>query len=183
MFVAFLAAIAAAPAPAATSQPPVSAAQPDSPAMVEALGLLDDQGFEEETLKTAEMTLELMLGTMLEKVQKMSTEEIPEEFIKELRELLHDHQQQALRANMVSIKRQAAAIYAKEFSRDELARLRELGRDPVMVKARVPNKTITPQLMVLGAREMKATEPELEAKIERLVSQHLTKKAKGADHS
>ena len=142
MFVAFLAALAAAPAPAATSQARVNAAQQDSPAMVEAIGMLDDQGFEEETLRTAEMTLELVLGNMLEKIQNMSTDDIPEDFIKELREMVHDHQQLALRGNMTSIKRQAAAIYAKEFSREELARLRQLGKDPVMVKARVRGKVI-----------------------------------------
>lgn len=183
MFVAFLVAIAPAPAQAAMSQAPVNAAQHDSPAMVEALGMLDDEGFEEETLRTAEMTMELVLGTMLEKIQSMSTEEIPEEFIKELRETMRDHQQQTLRANMPSIKRQAAAIYAKEFSREELARLRELGRDPVMAKARARGKVINPQLMLIGVREMKAAEPELEAKVQGLVSKHMAKKSKGSDQS
>ena len=37
--------------------------------------------------------------------------------------------------------------------------------------------------MVLGAREMKATEPELQAKIQALISKYRAKKAKGADQS
>ena len=52
-----------------------------------------------------------------------------------------------------------------------------------MVKARERNKVIMPQLMVLGAREMKATESDLEAKIQRLVSEDRAKEAKGADRS
>ena len=78
---------------------------------------------------------------------------------------------------------QAANVYAQEFTRDELARLRELSRDPVLVKARERNKTIGPKLMALGAYTMRESEPELEAKIDRLVSDYLAKQPKGSDHS
>ena len=183
MLSAFLAALVAAPAPTAPAPAPMIKAQPDTATVNEAVGLLTDQGFEEETMRAAEMTLELMLGTIVEKLRQASAEEIPDDFVKQLRELLHDHQKQALKGNMASIKRQAATIYAKEFSRDELVHLRELSKDPVMVKARERNKVIMPQLMVLGAREMKATESDLEAKIQRLVSEYRAKEAKGADRS
>ena len=150
--------------------------------MSEALGLLDDEGFENEMLRTSEMTMELFLGGVISKFQELDTEqEVPEDFVQELRQVLRDHQQGALKRLLPSIKQQAAAIYAKEFSQEELARVRQLGKDPVMVKMRERNKVIAPQLLVLGAREMQATEPELEAKIKRLVSEHMAKKS-NSDH-
>ena len=183
MIIAFLAALAAPapPAPAPVSTPPKTAVDPA--AVREALLLLEEEDFEGEAIRNADLALEIGIAGMVNQIQKKSGEEIPPDFLDKLRQTMRDHTSATLRAKMSTIKQQAANIYAHEFTRDELARLRELSMDPVLVKARERNKTIGPKLMALGAYTMRESEPELEAKIDRLVSDYLAKHAKGDDHS
>ena len=183
MLIALLAAMAA-PAIAAPPTPPaISKAAVDPLAVAEALRLLDQEGFEEDAIRTANLSIELMLGSMVEQIQKASGETIPQDFVAKLKQTMTDHLNSTLVANMSSIKQQAATIYAQEFTREELARLREISRDPLMVKSRERNKVIGPKLMALGAYTMRKSEPELEAKIQRLVTDYLANQKKSADHS
>ena len=144
---------------------------------------LEEQDFETETLRSASMSLELTMGLIIEQIQKKSDKPVPEEFLTKFRETLRNHSESTLRAKMSSIKQQAATIYAQEFTRGELIRLRQLSLDPVMVKARERNKVINPQLMALGANTMRESEHELEAKIQRLVAEYLTDREKGDGRS
>lgn len=183
MFIAFLTALAAS-APPASAQIPAPANVAADPAAVEqAILLLDEGDFEGEAIRNADLALELGLASMIDQIQKKAGEPVPADFLEKLRQIMRDHTSSTLRAKMDSIKQQAAAIYAQEFTRDELVRLRELSKDPVMVKAREHNKTIGPKLMAIGAYAMRESEPELEAKIERLVSDYLSEQAKDDGHS
>ena len=184
MLIAFLAALAAAAPTASPALPlPATGAQADPAAVAEALHLMEEEGFEEEALRTSEMTLELVMATMAEQIQKRTNEPIPADFLAQLQTTIRDHQRSTLRANMGSIKQQAAAIYAQEFTREELVRLRELSKDPVMRKARERMKVMGPKLMALGAYTMRAAEPELEAKIQRLVTDYLARQGKSDNRS
>ena len=187
MLAAIVALIALAPPsspPSAPSPPPAARAPVDPARVAEAIRLLDAEGFEQETLRAAEMGLELMLASLTEQIQKRTSEPIPEEFLKKWRQTMRDHMNKTMRANMASTKREAAEIYAQEFSREELVRLRELAADPVMVKARDRNKVMGPKLMMIGARGMREAQPELEAKIEELVGEYLRGVGKTSpDHS
>ena len=165
----------AAPAPA----PPSSVASPkpvqklDPETIAEATRLLDAEGFEQELIRSSELAVDTMSVGMVERMQKASDEQIPADFIAQLKQAMHDHAVTTMRANLASIKRQAAEIYAKEFTKAELTHMRELATDPVMVKARERRKVIEPQLMMIGIRTMRASQPELEAKIKRLVADYL----------
>lgn len=184
MFIAFFVALFAEPAAAAAPPPPAVRTAPADPAAVtEAMLLLEQDGFEEEAIRSTDQTLELTLAAMVDQIQKQAGEEVPADFFEQLRKVMRDHAAATLRANMPSIKKQAAEIYAQEFTREELARLRELSRDPVMVKARERSRVMGPKLMALGAYTMKKSEPELEAKINRLVAEYLARHNSSADHS
>lgn len=186
MFVLFLAALAAA-APSAQSPSPAPSTAKTAPvdpaAVAEALLLIEQEGFEEESIRSADTALELSLAAMADQIQKKTGEPVPADFYEQLRQLLRDHTTGTLRANMPSIKKQAAEIYAQEFTREELAHLRELSKDPVMAKARERYKVLGPKLMALGAYSMKQSEADLDAKIERLVSDYLSRHPSGDDHS
>ena len=164
----------AAPAPA----PPSSVVSPkpvqklDPETIAEATRLLDAEGFEQELIRSSELAVDTMSVGMVERMQKASDEQIPADFIAQLKQAMHDHAVTTMRANLASIKRQAAEIYAKEFTKAELTHMRELATDPVMVKARERRKLIEPQLMMIGIRTMRASQPELEAKIKRLVADY-----------
>jgi hypothetical protein len=184
MFSAFLAALAApAPASLVASTNPPPAVKADSAALAEAIRLLDQEKFEEETVRSAEAAMELMLASMSSQIQRRTSEPVPEDFLEQLRQTMREHTSATLRSNMGTIKQQAAAVYAQEFTREELIRLQELHKDPVMVKARERMKVIEPKLMALGAHTMRQSEPELERKIERLVSDYLARKEKGDNSS
>lgn len=176
MLIAFAAALLAPAAPAVSAPPAASSsAAVDPAAIAEAMRLLDQEGFEDQVLQSSEMTLDLLLASMASDIQRRSGEPVPEDLFKELEQTIRDHASSTLRANMNEMKQQAAVVYAQEFTREELVRLRELSSDPVMVKARERNKVIQPKLMALGAHTMRGSQEELEAKIERIVSEFLAR--------
>ena len=186
-FTIFLAAVAApASPPAPPPAPPVIAPSKsaiDPAAVAEAIKMLDDSKFDEEGLRSAELMMDVSLAAMIDQIQKKSGNPVPQDFQKELRTLMHDHLTSTLRARMSHIKQEAAKIYAQEFTAEELRRIRELSNDPVMLKSRERNKVIGPKLMALGVYAMRDTEPELEAKINRLVEDYLAREKKSANHS
>ena len=184
MLLAFLA-VFAAPAPPALPAPPAAAqAAPADPAtLAEAIRLLDAEGFEEGILRSTEMHLELVLAAMTEQIQQQTKEAVPEDLLEQVRQAVREHSDSMLRAKMGEIKQQAAAIYAQEFTREELIRLRQISSDPLMVKARERSKVIGPKMMALGVRTARASEPELQAKVNRLVSEYIARQTPGDDQS
>jgi hypothetical protein len=169
------------PRPPAPLPPPAVRTAPVDPARVaEAIRLLDAEGFEEQSLRSADMALELMLASVTEQIQKRTSAPVPEDFLEKWQQTMRDHMNKTMRANMASAKREAAEIYAQEFSREELARLSELAADPVMIKARARNKVMGPKLMMIGVRRMRDAEPELQAKIQQLVADYLRTQGKDA---
>ncbi len=184
--------VLAAAAPASTSPavlPPV-VALPDAPpkkldpaAVAEAIRYLDVQDFDKEIARTTQLAIDVTLAGMVERIQKNSGDEVPEEFIAELKTTMRDHELSVMRTNLPSIKRQAAEIYAAEFTAAELIHLRELAADPVLAKARQRLAVMQPKLMMVGIKVMRDAQPELEAKIKRLISDYLAKKEKQAAKS
>ena len=181
---------AAAPAGNAPPAPPPVIVLPDSPpkkldpaAVAEALRYLVVQDFDKEIIRTSQLALDVTLAGMVERIQKNSGEELPEEFLAELKQTMRDHELNTMRANLPSIKRQAAEIYAAEFTAAELVHLRELAADPVLAKARQRLAIMQPKLMMVGIKVMRDSQPELEAKIKRLISDYLAKKEKQAAKS
>jgi hypothetical protein len=167
-----LAAVALADAP--PQQPgPASEAVPTDPATVaEAMRLLDEQGFEEQVLTSTQMSLEASMAGMTELIQKRLGEAVPEDFLGRLRQVMRDHTSETMRARLPALKARAARLYAQEFTRDELVRLTQLSADPVMVKARARDKILGPKLMMLGIETMRDAQPDLEARINRLIAEY-----------
>jgi hypothetical protein len=169
----WLAALALAPAPAA-------AAAPDPATIQEALLLMDAEQFAEQAMETSAMSLEAMMGAMTAQIQKADPN-VPEEFVEKIRETMRQHSRATMTAAMPRMKREAAEIYASEFSRAELMRMREIATDPVMVKARAKRGSMAPKLMMIGIRTMRDAGPALEAKIEAMVADYVKSQGKTAN--
>ena len=183
MLFAFLA-VLAAPAPAATPHPPVVIVtpKPDPALVAEAVRLLDAENFDEDAMHSAEVVLEAELATMTEQIHKMTAGPVPEDFLQQMRQILRDHSTATMRANLATIKREAAELYAQEFTRDELIHLRQLAADPVVTKARQRNRVLQPKLLMIGMRPMREAQPELEAKLKRFIADYAAKSQKpGSD--
>lgn len=170
MLFLFLAALAA-PA-SSVSAPPVQIAKPNRAAVAEAIRLLDADGFDEAAMRSTDLMLGVELAAMVDQLQKQYGDGLPSDFVEQLRTTIHDHAMATMRAHLAAMKQQAAELYAQEFTAAELIHLRELQADPVAVKARERNKSLQPRLVKIGTDTMRAAQPELEAKIKRLVSDY-----------
>jgi len=173
MIVHFLAAAAAAPA--AHAPPPVVSVQTpkvDSAALAEAIRLLDADGFEESLMRSTDLMVGLTLSGMVENLHKEFGDDVPDDFVEQLRTLIRDHAMTTMRTHMTDLKRQAAEIYAEQFTVPELVHLRELHADPVAVKARERSKVMQPRMAKIGVDVMRDANPALEADIKRLISDY-----------
>ena len=127
--------------------------------------------------------MEASIALIVDRLHEQTGSEVPADFMSSLTQLMRDHVSSTMRAKMPEMKRRAAEIYAREFTRDELARMRLLSADPVMVKFRQKGKTIDPQLMMIGINVMRESEPEFRAKVGRLVEDYLSKIGKSGSTS
>lgn len=172
----FLAAATAIP-PAAPSPtaPAVAAhaAKPDKATIAEAIRLLDTDDFDENAVRSADLAVGVLLASMVEGIQKQYGEEAPLELVEQLRATIHDFTIAKMKSHLPEMKRQAAEVYAQEFTKDELVRLRELHSDPVAIKARKRGGIMQPRLMKIGVDTMRGERPELDAKIRKLVEDYL----------
>jgi hypothetical protein len=185
MLFLFLAA-AAAPASATSlpSSPTVQVAKPDAATVAEAMRLLDTDGFDENAIHSTDLVMGISLAAMVDQLHKQFGDALPEDFVEQLRTTIHDYAMATMRAHLTETKRQAAEIYAQEFTQAELAHLRQLHADPVEVKARERASVMQPKLMMIGLATMRAAQPELDAKIKRMVSDYLAAHGKaGAPNS
>ena len=178
--IASAAALAASPLSGA---PAGTASKPDEATVAEAIRLLDVDGFDEEATRTTELMIGLQLAALVDQVQKQFGDTVPADFLEELRKAVHDNLMETLKSHLPQMKRQTAEIYAQEFTSAELARLRQLHSDPVALKARERSKVMQPKLMAIGVKVMRDAQPDLDAKIARLVSDYLAKHGKSGTSS
>jgi len=172
----FVAAAAVVPAPSAsvaTAPAAVRVAKPDEATVAEAIRLLDTDGFDESAVRSADLAVGVLLASMVERIQKRYGEQAPLDLVEQLKTTIHDFTISKMRAHLPEMKRQAAEIYAQEFTKAELIHLRELHSDPVAVKARQRAGAMQPKLMMVGVNSMRAEQPELDAKIKKLVEDYL----------
>ena len=173
---ALLLTVAENPPTAAGTSPTTSTVAVIEPGAVEeAMRMLEADDFEKQVLTSTDVMVEGMLAVQMERLQKASDEPVPEDLLTSFREAMRAHSTETMKQKMPQIKRQAAEIYAREFTVAELRRLREISQDPVMVKSRLKSQTLTAQLMLVGVGAMRDSEAELERKIEQIVEDYVKK--------
>jgi hypothetical protein len=181
-FVLAAAAAAATPANVSAPAPPTTGhvVKPDDATVAEAIQLLNVEKFDETAMHSIDLVMGVILAGMVDGLHKQYGDDLPGDFVDQLRTTIHDYAVETMRTHLQDMKRQTAEIYAQEFTKDELIHLRELQSDPVAVKARERSKEMQPRLMQIGVRTMQAAQPELDAKIKRLVSDYLAAHGKAA---
>ena len=150
---------------------PQSAADPAR--LAEAVRLLDAENFESAAIHSADVGTEAMLGVITEQLKKQFGEALPDDFVKKMRDTMRAHSEETIRAKLPEVKRRTAELYAEEFTVAELARLREIAADPVIVKSRKWSRDVQPKLVMLGIDAMRDTQDELDAKLKRLVADYV----------
>lgn len=171
------------PGALAAAPPSTPAPKPDEATVAEAVRLLDADGFDESIMRSTELTVGMSTAGMTAQLQKQFGDALPSDLMDQVRSTMHDHAMTTMRSHLAEVKRQVAEIYAQEFTRAELIHLRELHSDPVAVKARARDKAMEPKLMLIGVRTMQAAEPELDARIKRLVEEYFAAHGKSSTGS
>ncbi len=171
-----LAALLAGQGQSAEPETPTTSLQTPDPAAVDAAVLmLEAQDFEAQILSTTDVMIEGMVAVQIEQLQKNSDEPIPADFLTSFRQTMHEHATGTMKAKMPTIKRQAAEIYAREFTVAELRRMAEIAGDPVMVKSRAKGQALSSQLMLVGMNAMRESQEELKQKLEQMVQDYAKK--------
>jgi hypothetical protein len=181
----FVVVAAAAASPAGMSAHPATSAaihagKPDEATVGEAIRLLDGDGFDENAMRSIDLVMGVTMAGMVDQLHKRYGDQLPGDLVEQLRTTVHDYAVDTMRAHLQEMKRKTAEIYAQEFTKAELVRLRELHADPVAVKARERFKDMQPRLMQIGVQTMRAAQPDLDAKIKRVVTDYLTAHGKAA---
>jgi len=168
-----LALLALAPGPVIETAPGIEASGTNQAAFNEALKMLDADDFDTQLIEQTDVIVEGMLALEIEQLRKQSDQPIPQKLVAVLSQALRDHARDTYKANLPTIRRQAAEIYAREFTVEELQRLREIAGDPAIAKQRAKGQKLNAQLMMLGVNVMRESEGELERKIEQVVVDYL----------
>lgn len=166
--------------PKPSQAPAARTSKPDPATVAEAIRLLDADQFDDNAMRSIDLVMGVVLAGMVDGLHKQYGDTLPDDFVEQLRTTIHDYAVAVMRAHLEDMKRQTAEIYAQEFTKDELVHLRELHSDPVAIKARERSKVMQPKLMQIGVRTMQAAQPELDARIKRLVSDYLAAHGKAA---
>ncbi len=159
-------------APAGTVQAEAQGAA-DPARVAEAIRLLDAENFESATMHSVDVGTEAMLGVITEQLKKQFGDTLPDDFIGKMRDTMRSHAEETMREKLPDVKRRTAELYAKEFTLVELARLREIAADPVIVKSRKWSREVEPTMVMLGIDAMRATQDDLDAKLKRLVADYV----------
>jgi len=145
-----------------------AAAQPDAATVAEAMRYLDAVDFDGNAMRTTELVVGTSLAAMVDGLRKQFGD-VPEDLISQIKTAVRDHAMKSMRETLPDSKHKTAVLYATEFTRPELIRLRELESDPVAVKARAKAREMQPRLMKIGIDAMRPGQAELDAELKRIV--------------
>ena len=151
-----------------------AATAPSEETVAAALALFETADFEELVRSSVmHMTQAGIDGEM--ELLKAKGVEMPEDLLTRLRELVFTEAGELVADMMPTLQLDAAMIYTRYFSLEELKELRLLQEHPVMRKA----EKVAPQMMAdlskIGMEAAIARQPAMEEKIEALIEEWLAK--------
>ena len=168
MFRTIFAAVAfAAATPGLAAQgmaPPPPAAAADPAALEAARDLLRALNYEEQFAVTARQTSESTVTTMLRELSSQQSV-IPAGLEAEVRTIMRDHIEQVIVEMRPTVLDDAARVYARYFTSDEIRQLQILMTNPVLAKMQSFGPQLTNDLVQIGvaasARHMPALQERL----------------------
>lgn len=164
---AILAAAAAlALSSAAGAQP---AATPDPAAVAAAREMLVASGFEGQMEQAALQSVRATVDTIVLAREKDGGAPMPQDLKGDLLRLLEADTRGLVTEMKKTALDDAARIYARYFTAAEIKELQVLQTHPVMVKAQQVNPAMMSELMQLGIKPAAERQPELQAKMRKLL--------------
>lgn len=151
--------------------PPVVATEPDPAALAEARGLMHDLDFEAQMVRTAREAGERTFATMMREIPARSGEQIPAELRERVRAVLMQNVARVIDEMRPTALEDAARIYARYFTADELREIRRVQTNPVMMKMQRLSPQLLAELMQIGIAASARHMPEVTAQVQRVIAQ------------
>lgn len=172
-FVAAIALLLASAEASGPPAPPAVSATDQIDRLAAARDLLRASEFERQMELSAAQSAHATFTTLLEAEEKRQGTSMPDDLRKAVQSVLDDH----MSALVAELKRtgleDAARIYARYFTAEELRELQRLQTHPVMKKAQAIGPLLLGDLMQIGVRAAAERQPALEAELKRVVREWL----------
>ncbi len=148
----------------------------DSAAMEAARDLLEATDFDVQLETTAQLTSQTTFTTMLAEMETQHQTDFPPELEAELRHILSEHMDALLAAVRPTALEDAARIYARYFTAEEIRELQRMQTHPVMMKLQEIAPQFVAELGQIGIAESVQLEPQLQQKVAEAVAAWLKSK-------
>jgi hypothetical protein len=146
-----------------------SGAKSDSAALSAARDYLVSTGFEQQMEQGALQNVKATYNTMVAAREKQTGQPMPQDLKAKVLNLLQAETADVVADMKKTALNEAALIYARYFTAAELKELQALQTHPVMAKVHRVAPSMTSELMQIGIRASEARQPQLQAKIQKLV--------------
>ncbi|MEA3017659.1 MAG: hypothetical protein QOI38_2381 [Sphingomonadales bacterium] len=163
-----VAALLALAAPLAAQPAPQAAPSPE--AIAAALELLPTERIEQQLLAGTLQMTEAVIEEEAEAMRRRG-EEMPPELLARLRSLLLQENRATAEAMLPTFRTEAAMLYARYFSVEELRELHRLQQHPVMRRMEEVGPELMTELMRIGLRAAADRHPELQRRIAETVAE------------
>jgi hypothetical protein len=147
-----------------------SAAAADPAAVAAAREMLVASGFEGQMEQAALQNVQATFNTVLEAREKELGAPMPQELKAGILSLLQADTRALVAEMRKTALDDAARIYARYFTAAEIEELQALQTHPVMVKAQRVSSGLMTELMQLGIKPAAERQPQLQAKIQKLIA-------------
>ena len=156
----------ATPAPAMQAGQAPPSAQPDAAALAAARDLLRSLNYEQQFEAGARQASEASFATTLQEIEARAQADVPEEVEAEIRGIVREHVERMIAEMRPTVLEDAARVYARYFTADELREVGRLMGNPVMAKMQQVGPQLTTELMQIGVAASARRMPELMASIQ-----------------
>lgn len=165
----------AAASPAFAAEPlsaPPAASTNDPEALAAALALFDGMDLQDQLLASALHMVKAAIDTRMETLSAQGTD-LPETLTEKLRAFMYEETRLMVEEMAPTYRQDAAAVYARHFTAEELRELKLLQERPVMQKMERLAPSLMAELGKIGMRVAAERSDEMERKAVELVEQWL----------
>lgn len=148
---------------------PAGAQVADPPALEAARELLSTMDLERQTAETAARTSDAAIDTIMRQFRDANDREFPADLERALRQIVLEHNARLVALSAPTMREDAARIYARHFSAEELRELRRLQANPVMRKAETVMPQLIAELSQIGLTQALAMQPDLQRRIDEAI--------------
>ena len=170
---------AASPGLATESAPPPPANvsdAPDAEALAAALALFEGSELEERLMASALHMTKVSIETEMDELKARNIE-FPDALTARLSEFMFEETRKMVEEITPTYRADAAAVYARYFTAEELRELKRLQDTPVMKKAGELSPVLLSELGRIGMKVAAARMPEIQRKGQEVVEQWLLEEA------